>query len=506
MIERIFIKNHQLFGDLELKFSPGLSVFTGVSGAGKSVLMSAILSPFGIKESEAKSVEADVDFAFDMQEFGIENEEINTFKFSKDKSARYFLNNQSIAKKNLALICARHIRYLGAKSDDEFNNEKILRILDALVMKDEPKFGEFLQNYSLKFAEFLQIKRELANLKEQSKKTDELKEFAKFEIDKIEKIAPKQGEFEELLEVKKRLSKRDKIASAWANAERIFALEKSVNDALNISEIDSGFFNDCMNELRQILENLRLDELDNIDIEEVLNRIENLNYIVRRYGSEEGALDALNQRKKELEGLEQIDDKIDELSAKFEQISSEISQICAQISASRNAVKQKFEATLNKYLKNLYMGEISLNLKTKTPDILGGDECEIKGNETTLKNLSSGELNRLKLAFIASDCEICNIGEGVIILDEIDANLSGKEAMSIADVLVKISNFYQIFAISHQPQLSSKAHSHFLVVKNGNNSSVTKIEKNAKITELARMISGDTITKEAIEFAKKLLN
>ena len=138
MIERIFIKNHQLFGDLELKFSPGLSVFTGVSGAGKSVLMSAILSPFGIKESEAKSVEADVDFAFDMQEFGIENEEINTFKFSKDKSARYFLNNQSIAKKNLALICARHIRYLGAKGDDEFSNEKILRILDALVMKDEP--------------------------------------------------------------------------------------------------------------------------------------------------------------------------------------------------------------------------------------------------------------------------------------------------------------------------------------------------------------------------------
>jgi len=90
--------------------------------------------------------------------------------------------------------------------------------------------------------------------------------------------------------------------------------------------------------LRQILENLRLDELDNIDIEEVLNRIENLNYIVRRYGSEEGALDALNQRKKELEGLEQIDDKIDELSAKFEQISSEISQNCAQISASRSAV------------------------------------------------------------------------------------------------------------------------------------------------------------------------
>ena len=91
-----------------------------------------------------------------------------------------------------------------------------------------------------------------------------------------------------------------------------------------------------------------------------------------------------------------------------------------------------------------------------------------------------------------------------MILDEIDSNLSGKEAMSIANVLVKISKFYQIFAISHQPQLSSKAAVHFLVSKEGDVSSVRQLSEEEKITELARMISGKTITAEALEFAKKL--
>ena len=114
--------------------------------------------------------------------------------------------------------------------------------------------------------------------------------------------------------------------------------------------------------------------------------------------------------------------------------------------------------------------------------------------------------NRLRLAFIGANLEITNQGSGILILDEIDSNLSGKEAMSIATVLEKISKFYQIFAISHQPQLSSKAHSHFLVSKNGEISSVKLLNESEKITELARMISGETISKEALEFAKKLKN
>ncbi|HEC1582648.1 TPA: DNA recombination protein RecN, partial [Campylobacter upsaliensis] len=137
-------------------------------------------------------------------------------------------------------------------------------------------------------------------------------------------------------------------------------------------------------------------------------------------------------------------------------------------------------------------------------NLFGKDEIKLSVSETKLKNLSSGELNRLRLAFIATECKILNSGRGIIFLDEIDANLSGKEAMSIAKVLEELSRFYQIFAISHLPQLSSKAHNHFLVEKNGKQSYVKKLEKEERIKELARMVSGEQISDEALQFARTL--
>ena len=152
------------------------------------------------------------------------------------------------------------------------------------------------------------------------------------------------------------------------------------------------------------------------------------------------------------------------------------------------------------------MSDAKVIFKEKEIDILGMDEISFEISNTLLKNLSSGEFNRLRLAFIGANIDITGFANGVLILDEIDANLSGKEAMSIANVLLKISKFYQIFAISHLPQLSSKADSHFLVSKTNGVSNVKKLNENEKITELARMISGEKITKEALEFAKRLRN
>jgi len=506
MIERVYLKNHPLFGDLELKFAPGLSVFTGVSGAGKSVLMSAILSAFGLKESDAKSVEADVEFDFDMSEFGIENEGVNTFKFVREKSSRFFINNQSVSKRNLSAISASHIRYLGVWSNNEFSNSNILGLLDRLIVKNEPKFAEILARFGTEFAEFETVKFELQKISEEESRVEELKEFTKFEIEKIESVSPKIGEFAELMQTKKLLSKRDKIISAWDSAARVFEFEQSVCNALNISEIDSAFFIDCMNELREKRENLSLDELDEIDVEKVLNRIEALNSLIKRYGTEENALETLEKKKAELKHYNELSFEKSELERKFNEKNAQVSELANKISEKRAKFAPKFEQILNKYLEQLYMEKISLEFAQIPLNSLGFDEAKISVSNTALKNLSSGEINRLKLAFIASDAEITEIGNGVIILDEIDANLSGKEAMSIAEVLLKIAKFYQIFAISHQPQLSSKAQNHYLIVKNGNTSSVKKIKESERIAELARMISGAQVSKEATEFAKKLMN
>ena len=497
MIERLLIKDFLSFTNAELNFGGGLSVFTGVSGAGKSVLMSAIMAVFGLKDAEARLIEADVNYAFDMSALGIENEEINTFKLLKDKSARYFINSQSVSKKNLAQIAKEHVKYLSAREINEFENDRFLELLDFLAAKEEAGFNAVKQNFAEKFGEFSKISKELSRVLEDEKKVEELKEFAKFEINKIESVNPKVGEFEELMDVKKRLSKKDKINEAWSRAEAVFGLEKSVVDALNLSDIDASFFEEAMNELRIARDNLNMEELDEIDVESVLDRIEALNSLSHRYGGIAEALQTLAKRKSELERYENLSFEKRELEAKFNLLKDETQALADKITLARKSRVKELESMINSFLSELYMSEISLNFAAKILDASGKDEINLTLNETSLKNLSSGELNRLT--------QILQDGNGVIILDEIDANLSGKEAMSIANVLLKLAKFYQIFAISHQPQLSSKANSHFLVEKNGEISSVRELKNDERINELARMISGEHVSKEAIEFAKGLL-
>lgn len=505
MINRLFLKDHLSFEEANLVFGSGLSVFTGVSGAGKSVLMDALLGVFGFKDIDARLVEADCLYEFDMGEYGIESSDINTFKLLKDKSARYFINNQSISKKNLAKIASSHLKYLSAKEISEFENTRLLNVLDTLSMKKNPKFGDILAKFRAKFDEFSSVKKELEKINEDEKKIEELKEFASFEINKISNINPKEGEFDELIAIKKKLSKKDKIEEAWGKADAIFAYEKAVMDALHISDIDAGFFSDALNELKVARSSVNFEDIEDMDIEKILDRIEALNSLVKRYGSIKEALGVLETRKNELARYEKIEFEKHDLENKFAKIKDEIEALGAQISANRSEQIAKFSTILNEYLANLYMSKVSVSLKQKELDSSGSDDVCLSLDSANLKNLSSGEINRLRLAFIASEVNITEFGNGVLILDEIDANLSGKEAMSIANVLLELACFYQIFAISHQPQLSSKAHHHFLVEKNGNKSSVKELDINERISELSRMISGEVITQEARQFAKKLL-
>jgi len=160
---------------------------------------------------------------------------------------------------------------------------------------------------------------------------------------------------------------------------------------------------------------------------------------------------------------------------------------------------------MNKFLQYLYLENLNITMSDTLLDINGKDKISFTLNDTQLNKISSGEFNRLRLALLTSRSiyEINN--NGILFLDEIDANLSGKESESIAKVLEVLSKNYQIFAISHQPQLSATANQHFLVTKQKNESKVFELNKEQRIDEISRMISGENITNEAKIFAKKLL-
>ncbi|MCT7555257.1 DNA repair protein RecN [Aliarcobacter butzleri] len=509
MITRVYLKNCLSFDEVDLEFKSGLNIFTGPSGAGKSILMQEILSLFALTEVKADIGEVNLNNSKICDEvYDISFEEDIVIKSIKKDKTRYFLNNQTISKKNLYDFSTKLIKHLNLRDTSEFDSAKLVGFLDRLCSEKNSNFIQIKNSFDNLYKDFIQTKKELDKIIEDETKLEDLKEFVKFEIDKIEQINPKVDEYEELNEIKKRLAKKEKIEVAINKASGILEFNQSVNNVLELMEVDSSFFDETMNELNNIFEkfNDSLIELDDINIENVLDRIEKLSSLQKRFGSIKECLEYKEQKIKELESYENISFQKENLEKKYENLHKEIKELSQKISALRKENSKILEEKINQYLQFLYLSNAKIIFEEKSLDSTGIDEIKFQLNQVALETISSGEYNRLRLALLTSMSEL-DIGEnGILFLDEIDANLSGKESEAIAKVLVKLSSSYQIFAISHQTQLTSSANQHFLVDKQNGKSSVKLLNKEEKINEIARMISGEKVTSEALEFAKNLLN
>jgi len=270
---------------------------------------------------------------------------------------------------------------------------------------------------------------------------------------------------------------------------------------------ESSFFDDTMNELRSRFESAqeKFTALDEIDVEDVLNRIEELSNLKRRYGSIEEAIEYKKQKEIELAKYENIEIAKNDLQEKYEKLSVTIEKLADEMSSVRKKELAAFEKDLNSYLTSLYLRDAKINIEQTEYNLLGQDRLDIKLNATDLSKISTGEFNRLRLAILALKSEFMSSNGGVLMLDEIDANLSGEESMSVARVLKQLSKQFQIFVISHQPQLTSMGDQHFLVYKDGNISKTKELNFEEKVDEIARIISGDTVSQEAKKFAQELL-
>ena len=508
MLSRVYLKDCLSFEEVELEFGKGLNIFTGPSGAGKSVLMQSILSLFSLTDvkanigevilSDSKIIDETFDISLD--------DEIVIKSIKKDK-VRYFLNNQTISKKNLFDFSNRLIKHLNLKDTSEFDSDKLINFLDRLTISKKSEFLEIKEKFDSLYFEFTDIKKELDKIAQDENRLEELKEFAKFEIDKIEQINPSIDEYEELNIIKKKLAKKEKVEVAIKKASGIFEFNHNVVNALELMEIDSSFFDEAMNELNNTFEkfNDSLYELEDVNIEKVLDRIEKLSNLQKRFGSIEECLKYKEQKKLELESYENIFFHKENLEKKYNSLKSEIISNANIISQFRKESAIILEKKINEYLRNLYLTNAKIMINEKLLDSTGIDEVFFELNGVALDTISSGEYNRLRLALLTSMSEFDIVDNGILFLDEIDANLSGKESDAISKVLIKLSKSYQIFAISHQPQLTSSADYHFLVDKLEGKSKVRVLNQSERINEIARMISGEKITNEAINFAKNLL-
>ena len=508
MIDRVYLENCLSFEKVELDFQNGLNVFTGPSGAGKSILMEAILSLFSLSDVKSKLGEVTLTNSNIKNEaFDISTDDDIVIKTIKKEKVRFFLNNQTISKKKLNEFSSKLIKHLNLKDTSDFQSAKLISFLDTLASKKDKDFILKKEKFDSLYKELKEVNLKLEKIYSDESKLEDLKEFAKFEIDKIESINPKVEEYDDLNEIKKKLAKKDKLEDAIKDASLVLNYNSAVNNALELLEVDSSFFDDTMNELTNIFEkfNDSLYELEDIDIEHVLDRIEKLASLQKRFGSIKECLEYKEEKIKELESYENISFEKTKLIKKQDELQSSIKVLALDLSDSRKKVSLLLEEKINKYLKDLYLSNAKILFEEKELDKTGLDLIKFELAGVSLETISSGEFNRLRLALLTSMSEFDIVDNGVLFLDEIDANLSGKESEAISKVLTKLAKSYQIFAISHQPQLTSSSNQHFLVDKKDGKSLVKKLDNQGRINEISRMISGEKITEEAVKFAKNLL-
>lgn len=503
MIQKIMIKNSPTFTNIELTPSQNFNVISGASGAGKSVLMESVLAIFGLRDINAEIIEATINLPFISKDFeGLIDEGEVIVTITKKDKIRYFINSQNMPKKRISELFSHYLQHLSTKSNDALSQENLFLALDCYCSTKDKAHNGILQDYKNIYEKYTTQKKELEKLKEESLKINDLKEFIKFEIQKIQDLNPKEGEYEELLQLKKELSKKEKILKHIYEVQEFLKNSHVVSNLFKLLEIENSHIIESLNELDTICqrEEQRLEELDSENIEKILERIESLSALNHRYGGISEALEHLSLKQQELEKYENIELILKNTQDSFNSTEQELQKSAKTLHKSRDKHLKEFEDTLNSTLTLLKMPSLKVNLQNSQINALGDSTLELNFEKTNIKNLSSGEFNRLRLTLLLA--QSTNKDNAIIILDELDANLSGEESEGVAEVLHQLSKKYQVFAISHQPHMPSFATKHFLVEKGDKSSTIKELDKDGRIQEIARMISGKNITKEAIEFAK----
>jgi DNA repair protein RecN (Recombination protein N) len=506
VIKSFFAKECIGFDEINLELERGLTVFSGPSGAGKSVLMGALMCSFGLGDSEASVCESVIKAALPtgLSALGIEDDGENVFRMTKKDKARYFVNGQSVSKKALAEAAKGFARHLSSSGDDEFSPSSLLAKLDEFAASDE--LDGLKAKLATEFHAYKASKTELARLAKLSQEADEQREFLSFEIAKIESVNPREGEDDELLALKKSLSKKEKTVELVGRCQTLSSLkEKALSLYVEMGESDEvaveffGQFEELLGSAQ-----FRLRELDDMDADTIMNRLEELAGLKKRYGGVAEALEALANKKTELKKLESITIEMDELEAECAKLGQKCEALALGLSALRKKTLKGFEGELGGFLIRLFLPPPTVSLVNAKLCAEGIDSVTLLVGTLPVNKLSAGEFRRARLALMCVGLDSSS-QRGALFFDEADANVSGEESAAIAKTLRELSSAYQIFAISHQPQLTALATNHYLVVKSGGGSNVARIDGNERIQEIARIISGETITAEALEYAKTLL-
>lgn len=554
MLRELSIKNFAIIEDLTVGFVEGLTVLTGETGAGKSIIIDAVQLLAGGRGSQefirhgAKKAELEGLFAISSEnhsayqkcaEAGIEIEE-GMVILRRDLND----NGKSICRVNGKLVPLSLLREIGATLIDVHGQHESQELMDDkrhISLLDQfagPDIDSLKDRYSEEYSAYRELKKELAAISLGEQQVAQKIDLFSFQIKEIDACQFRAREEEELAEERRRLMNFNKIYERSNTAHEAILGEsrgldwigQAMTDLEEVATLDEGFREHSDNvsaafyslqeaafQIKNILDDL---EFNPERLNEVEQRLALIQSMKRKYGAT--LEDILTYREKigeELESLINRDENMQKNEQQLNELKESLLQTAEKLTAVRKKAGRKLSDAIMQQLRALYMEKADFSVHFEP---LAADQFDHNGLDRIVfyiatnvgeppkpltKIASGGELSRMMLALKT----IFSSTNGItsIIFDEVDTGVSGRVAQAIAEKISAISMHSQVLCISHLPQVAAMADHHYYIKKHEEAyrtvTSLTEIFDNARIDEISRMMSGAEVTELTFQHAKELV-
>ncbi len=550
MITSLVIKNYALIDELNVDLQKGLTIITGETGAGKSIILGAMSLILGNRADTSiindKTKKCVVEAIFDVSNYNLKRlfakNEIDFFdqaiirrEISPEGRSRAFVNDTPINLSVLKEISSKLIDIHSQHDNLALNSTAFQTEAIDLFAKNT----SLLKTYQATFETYKKLNKELAYLQENAKQEKKDFDYFQFQYEQLEKADLKLNEEDELVNEQKQLVHTEEIKS---NLSRINFLlnndENSVLDILKDATKSAENIVDFLPQAKEILERL---ETASIDLQDLANETdvldndleldpERLEFVNSRLdviydlqhkfnvSTVKELLDLKDEFEQKLEQITSFDEKIEQKQKEISENKQKLSQLSKDLHDRRISAKKIFEEKITYIVENLGMPNTKFIVNIEPANDFtstGTDQISFlfSANKSAeplpiIKIASGGELSRIMLAikYLISKSKTLP----TIIFDEIDTGISGEIAAKMGLLLNKMADNLQIINITHLPQIAAKGHHHFFVYKDDTAektiSYIRKLSDNERITEIAKMLSGEKITDSAIQTAKELLS
>ena len=549
MIQRLLIKNYAIIEDLEISFSDNLTVITGETGAGKSILLGALGLIMGnradtkvfynaehkcIIEGIFKVKKYKIQPFFDEHELDYDDEVVVRREITPSGKSRSFVNDTPVNLKVLQKLSSSLIDLHQQFENLDIHNISFqLRMIDAIADNNE-----LLEKYQQAYKKFQSDKKQLANLIERNTNSSKESDFLRFQLEEFNTLGLIAGEQAKMEGSLNQLQNADGIKSKTAAAYDLLVENENAlipqlrSIAHSLSDVKKAYqklespverFDSIIIELEDIAEEFNnIGEDTEHDPQRLLEIQERLDFIYKLQNKHHVKTDAelLEVQTKLNEQLDAIGDlsaEIEKLEKQIAKSETDLKKLATKLSKKRKEVAPSFASNVNKMLQQLSMKHAQVQVEVSPLDELsssGMDNVEItfspnKGSKfLPIKDVASGgELSRLTLctkSLVASAIPL-----PTLIFDEIDIGVSGDVAIKMGAILRKLSKHHQIVVITHSPQIAVTASLHYFIYKvTKDDRTYTKLKElndDERVRAIATMLSGSPPPDSAIANAKALL-